>query len=215
MNSLPKSTLNLLRYFQDNRLHPILYGSQGVSLYLGAFKEFGDVDFLVTENLVGAEWGRLVKLMNDAGFSLKDEREHEFQDGSGLSVAFASETILLRDGVVDGLEELVVRMVDGVAIKTLSPTAFKKAYEFSAKDGYRKDERGKDDRRIILLLEDYLSTCSGDYPVVGRSDEIDLDNYLIEVRGRQVIDYEALKQREPNLYQRIIEHEKEIDRMSE
>ena len=47
-----------------------------------------------------------------------------------------------------------------------------------------------------------------DYPVVGRNNEIDLDEYLVEVHGRKVVDYEKLQREKPELYKRILEDEK-------
>lgn len=54
-----------------------------------------------------------------------------------------------------------------------------------------------------------MSDTPKDYFVVGRHSEINLDKYSVEVLGRQIIDYEKLKQREPQLYQRIVEEEKQ------
>ena len=49
------------------------------------------------------------------------------------------------------------------------------------------------------------------YPVVGRSSEIDLVAYTTQVNGRMIVDYEKLRREEPELYERILLQEREID----
>lgn len=46
--------------------------------------------------------------------------------------------------------------VGEVIVRTLKEEDFIKAYRFSAKDGYRRDQRGKKDSEIILMLENHL-----------------------------------------------------------
>ena len=92
--------------------------------------------------------------MEERGFKLVNLREHEFKDSENYSVAFASEDILIRDGIVDDLSQLEVINVAGISIRTLRKEDFIKAYEFSRKDGYRKDVRGKNDDKILAMLKD-------------------------------------------------------------
>lgn len=47
------------------------------------------------------------------------------------------------------------------------------------------------------------------YPVVGRKPGINFDKYLVRVHGRDIIDYDRLKQDDPALYQQILEEEEE------
>ncbi len=135
-----------------------MYGSQGASLYLGAFKEFGDIDLLVPDEWVSQDWSKLVTIMQGLGFALVDEREHEFTHSSGTRAAFAGRNILIRDGILESLDDCMREFeINGVSVQSLKPEIFKKAYEFSVKDGYRKDIRGKKDRQIIELFEKYLA----------------------------------------------------------
>lgn len=156
LNTLPENTMQIIQYLKTNGIDPVLYGSQGVSLYLGNFKSFSDVDLLINGEYLGGQWHTLQSIMNLAGYSLVDEHEYEFKNGNNQLVAFASEQVLLRDGVLNSLDEIVEASVGGVIIKTLSPQDFIKAYEFSKKDGYRKTNRGKNDEDIISLLNSYI-----------------------------------------------------------
>ena len=61
---------------------------------------------------------------------------------------------------------------------------------------------------ILLCYTKGMNKTSSDYPVVGRNSEINLDKYLVSVHGREIIDYEKLKQEEPDLYSRILEEER-------
>lgn len=153
---LPRSTLSFIRYLNDNKIKPILYGSQGVSLYLGNFKKFSDVDFLVSPHLLEEDWEILQTIMNKSDYSLVDLHEHEFSNEHGESVAFANENILISDGIISSLSDIQTVKVNGTDVRTLSAADFKKAYEYSIEDGYRKDVRGKNDEYIITLLERYL-----------------------------------------------------------
>ncbi|MBP9667803.1 hypothetical protein KBD87_03275 [Candidatus Saccharibacteria bacterium] len=144
MNTLPQETIRIIDSLQKNAIRPILYGSQGVSLYLGAFKEFGDIDLLVRKEWLQERWEELVATMSDLGFVLHDEHEHEFIASNGLLVAFAGSDILTRDRISRSVEAALATIdVEHVAITTLKPESFLNAYEFSAKDGYRKNFRHK------------------------------------------------------------------------
>lgn len=151
------STLSVVKYLQINNIDPILYGSRGVSLYLDNFKAFNDTDLLVQPVWLRDKWDELRALMKADGYVLIDEHEHEFRNSDGDIVAFAEETVLIRDKVLGTLDEIVDIRVGGLTIRTLSPSSFIQAYLFSEKDGYRKDSRGKKDRAIIELLKAYLS----------------------------------------------------------
>jgi len=45
------------------------------------------------------------------------------------------------------------------------------------------------------------------YLVVGRDSGIDLEKYLVTIRGRKILDYEKLRREEPELYWQIIRNE--------
>jgi len=117
MPNLPPATTRLIAALQKVGIDPILYGSQGVSVYLGAFKQFGDIDLLIESRWLGADWQHTASLE-------------------------------------DALE---IFTVNDTTIRTLKPQLFKKAYEFSVRDGYRTAVRGKKDTDVIARLNDYLT----------------------------------------------------------
>ncbi|MEO6761166.1 MAG: hypothetical protein ABI220_02180 [Candidatus Saccharimonadales bacterium] len=157
MTTLPASTKRIITDLQSHGIEPILYGSQGVSLYIGAFKQFGDIDLLIDDSWLSQDWDELLRIMQTFGFLLHDIHEHKFVSTEDIHVGFASNNILVRDGITDRLEDVITILgVDDIAVRTLKPEAFKKAYEFSQKDGYRQAARGKKDGEVLILIIDYL-----------------------------------------------------------
>lgn len=76
----------------------------------------------------------------------------------------------------------------------------------------QKQQRLKPWILVMIILAPLLKRLSRRYPVVGRSTEINLDKYTTKVLGRTIIDYEKVKREEPDLYRKIIDHEREVDR---
>lgn len=145
--------INLIEDLKKAGIQTILYGSLGVSIYLGNFKKFGDVDLLVEDHWLGKRWEDLLTILSNLGFKLIDTQEHEFSDVNGLVVAFAKKSILARDGIVISSKDIAIKDVKGSIINVLSPEAFKRAYEFSKKDGYRRNVRQKNDEEVIRLID--------------------------------------------------------------
>ena len=140
-------------FLSNNGIFPILYGSLGVSVYLGNFKKFGDIDLLIEDSFLNEKWNDLIIIMNNNGFKLIDEDEHEFVNNQNINVAFAKQSILQRDNICDLQKDIQTLCIDGVTVRTLSKEAFIRAYTVSAKDGYRKNVRGKKDLDIINRLK--------------------------------------------------------------
>jgi hypothetical protein len=141
---------------RSHDIEPVVYGSTGASLYLGPFKTLNDVDLLLDDPWLGERWAELQEFLREAGFRLIDEREHEFEDSHGRSPSFARKSILLRDKILHTFDDLVTVQTHSGRLTTLSPLGFLRAYEFSARDGYRKDMRGKKDEDVIVLLKSYI-----------------------------------------------------------
>lgn len=137
-----------------------LYGSLGVSVYVGDFKEFGDADLAVAPEWTGERWGELQEIMGSLGYQLVDAKEHEFHSTYGESVAFAPLSIFERDGIEFDEHDIVTVPTAVGEIRTFTPELFKRAYEFSVKDGYRTEERGKKDQLVLDLLAKH-STSNG------------------------------------------------------
>ncbi|CAN5162782.1 hypothetical protein BH09PAT1_BH09PAT1_0630 [soil metagenome] len=154
--SIYKEYQKIGTFLKPLEINPILYGSAGVGVYLGNFKKFEDLDLLIEDKWITDKWGITVKRMADNGFKLINQREHEFESSDGLKVALAPQSILERDGIGDLETDVTELTYQGIPIRTLFPQTFLKAYEFSAKDGYRRDTRGKKDSEIITKLQNYI-----------------------------------------------------------
>lgn len=143
----------IIETLKELNIKPVVYGSFGVSNYLGHFKIFEDIDLLVENEFINQRWEEFKKFLKSKGFNLIDEREHEFELG-GKKVGFASKEILIRDKIIDDYLELI--QYKNLDVLTLAPESFLKAYRFSEKDGYRINTRNKKDKDIIEKLETYI-----------------------------------------------------------
>lgn len=141
---------------RERGVEAVLFGSLGVSVYLGAFKEFEDIDLIVPPEWTSEKWAELKEIMRQLTYRLVNEREHEFS-GPGSNVAFAPMSIFEHDEIKfhEG-QDIVEIELEGNTIKTFTPELFMRTYEFSAKDGYRIRERGKKDRLVIDMLTRYI-----------------------------------------------------------
>ncbi|MFA6076467.1 MAG: hypothetical protein WC735_00095 [Candidatus Paceibacterota bacterium] len=143
----------ILETLGELNVKPVIYGSFGVAVYLGNFKNFEDIDVLIEDEFVSNRWKEFRKLLESKGFNLINEKEHEFEF-NGKKVGFASKNILIRDKIINDYSELV--QYKNTNALTLMPEGFLKAYKFSVKDGYRINTRGKKDQDIIEKLEIYI-----------------------------------------------------------
>ena len=139
-----------------NGINSILYGSLGVSVYLGNFRDFDDIDLLIDKKYLDSKWEFLRSLMIKNGFNLIDANEHEFINHEGVKVAFAEIDVLIRDKICDPVSDVVEILVGEVEVKTLNIKGFINAYTFSSTDGYRIDKRGDSDLNIVRKLKSLI-----------------------------------------------------------
>ena len=71
------------------RITPLLFGSLGLERRLGKALNPDDIDVLIPERYLKADWQRLIDLMRESGYALIDEEEHEFARGD-TRIAYAS-----------------------------------------------------------------------------------------------------------------------------
>ncbi len=140
-------------HLQKNNIDSILYGSLGVSVYLGNFRDFDDIDLLVDETYIRGEWSKLINIMSQIGFQLADEHEHQFANNEGTKVAFASKNVLVEDNICNPTKDGITIQKDNITINTITPESFIKAYTFSSTDGYRLEKRGDSDLQIVHKLK--------------------------------------------------------------
>ena len=133
---------------------PLLFGSLGLEQRLHTDLNADDIDVLIPEVFLNEEWDRLVSVMNEQGYVLYDLHEHAFEK-AGLSVAFASiESLAPFAGVDVGKIPMVEET--GVRYYLLDLQDYLKVYTESAKDGYRKDKKHKEDGEKVELIKQAL-----------------------------------------------------------
>lgn len=134
--------------------YPLLYGSLGLEKRLAVDLNADDVDVLIPEKYIKAEWNRLVSIMSAEGYRLVDEHEHEFSNGS-VTVAFASLESLTPFAGID-VSSIPVMMDEGKSFLLLELPDYLKVYEASSKDGYRKNVKTQQDSFKISLIRKAL-----------------------------------------------------------
>ena len=145
--------LKIIKILKKLDIKPVIYGSFGVSYYLGNFKQFGDLDLLVEDKFIDNNWKELNTFLSSHNFVLINEREHEFLFDN-FKVGFAKKSILIKDGIIEDYTDLV--KYEKVGAYTLRPEHFLAAYRFSLKDGYRLANRLKKDQEIIDKIIEYI-----------------------------------------------------------
>jgi len=144
--------LKIIKILRKLSIKPVVYGSFGVSYYLGNFKQFSDLDLLIEDELIN-KWDEFKIFLSSYGFVLINEKEHEFIFDN-TKVGFAKKSILMRDKIICDYAELIKYKKTGAYI--IRPEHFLAAYRFSLKDGYRVANRAKKDQEIIDKLVEYI-----------------------------------------------------------
>ncbi len=145
--------LKIIKILKILDIKPVVYGSFGVSYYLGAFKQFGDIDLLVDDKFIDRNWKEFNTFLSSHNFVLIDEREHEFLF-ENLKIGFAKKSILIKDEIIKSYKDLV--SYGEADAYTLQPEHFLAAYRFSLRDGYRLINRLKKDQEIIDKIIEYI-----------------------------------------------------------
>ena len=108
-------------HLKKNNIDTILYGSLGVSVYLGNFRDFDDIDLLVDDKYIEGEWPKLVNIMSQIDFKLVDEHEHQFVNNQGIKVAFASKNVLVKDNICNPAKDSITIQKNNIIINTITP----------------------------------------------------------------------------------------------
>ena len=130
---------------------PLLFGSLGLEQRLNKNLNADDIDVLIPEIFLNERWDSIAALMNGAGYTLYDLHEHAFEK-SGLSVAFAAIESLAPFAGID-LKQIPVIEEEGVCYYLPDLRDYLKIYTASAKDGYRKNVKNKQDEQKIELIK--------------------------------------------------------------
>ena len=132
------------------RVSPLLFGSLGLERRLGISLNSDDIDVLLPERLLKADWQRLIAMMEDLSYTLQGEEEHEFVKGD-FRIAFASIENLEPFAGVD-LNAIPLITDQGASYCLLELPDYLRVYEASSKDGYRKNVKNKQDQQKIDLI---------------------------------------------------------------
>ena len=132
------------------QVSPLLFGSLGLERRLGISLNSDDIDVLLPERLLTADWQQLTAMMEKLSYTLQDEEEHEFVKGD-FRMAFASiENLEPFAGVA--LNAIPLITDQGTSYCLLELPDYLRVYEASSKDGYRKNVKNKQDQQKIDLI---------------------------------------------------------------
>ncbi len=137
-------------------VYPLLYGSLDLELRLSVCLNADDIDVLLPERFLKSDWDKLISLMNEDGYHLVDEHEHEFSNGE-VTIAYAALESLTSFAGTD-LSAIPVIDENGVRYLLLELADYLKVYEASSKDGYRKNIKNKQDHAKIALIKKALGS---------------------------------------------------------
>ena len=130
---------------------PLLFGSLGLSRRLEADLSPDDIDVLLPREFLADRWAELAELMHSLGYALYDLHEHAF-GREGLSAAFAELEGLADFAGVD-VGAIPILSDTGSSYRLLTLSDYRKVYAASAKDGYRRDKKLKNDRAKLDLID--------------------------------------------------------------
>lgn len=141
------------------KITPVLYGSLGLSKYIGELTKIDDVDILVPHVYINKKWNALKKFMEEIGYKLTDQKEHEFQKGQ-IKVAFATEDDL-SDIPDFNYSELIDTKEKGVKFRQLTPKLYLDLYVWLQTCDYRVDKgKTKTDKIRIKALKKYMTASN-------------------------------------------------------
>ena len=153
--------MKIQAFFENARLlsdaldiTPLLYGSLGLEYLPGRDQHADDIDILIPKVFIRDRWPEFKALLQNNGYLLIDEHEHEFEK-DGVRYAYAPiEELESFAGI--HVSEIATLDVDHVLFRLLSLPQYLQVYRASAKDGYRLHARNKKDTEKIAFIEQQL-----------------------------------------------------------
>ncbi|MBQ7434049.1 MAG: hypothetical protein IJV50_11430 [Lachnospiraceae bacterium] len=133
---------------------PLLFGSLGLERRLKRSLNADDIDVLISERFLKTDWDKLKHLMENEGYLLVDEEEHEFRKDD-ICIAFADIEGLMPFAGID-ISRIPEVADHGVRYLLLELPDYLKVYEASLKDSYRKDVKNKQDQSKIDLIKEEI-----------------------------------------------------------
>lgn len=133
---------------------PLLFGSLGLERRLGMDLASEDIDILIPENYLQDQWHRLHAMMERAGYTLVDMREHAFQKDQ-FKVAFAMIEGLKTFADVD-IRLLALEKDKGATYYLMYLDDYRKVYRASSRDDYRMGKKYGADLKKLALIDQAL-----------------------------------------------------------
>ena len=140
---------------EEMRITPLLYGSLGLEYLTKEKLDADDVDILIPGIYLSEGWEDFRELLESNGYRLIDEHEHTFEK-KGIRISYARlEELESFAGITPG--DISVAEEQGVRFLLLSLEQYLKVYTASARDGYRRDVRGKKDQEKISFIRSQMA----------------------------------------------------------
>lgn len=133
---------------------PLLYGSLGLSRAIEQDFTVNDIDVLLPQEIIEANWRQLQTDMQEMEFFLTNEAEHEFnRDGQAIAFAPLADLYIIPD---INLAALPKTFIQDVKFFELTPEYYLKVYTLMLRDNYRQEKRGNADQEKIKMINQYL-----------------------------------------------------------
>ena len=124
----------------------LLYGSLGLSTLIKQEIICDDIDILIPEEFLYNKWNSLYNLLYNNGYELIDLHEHTFVKDN-IKYSYASIENLKVFANID-LDDIKSNDV----YKILDLNQYLKVYQASLKDGYRQNNKNKNDLEKINII---------------------------------------------------------------
>lgn len=137
------------------KIVPLLYGSLGLEYLTKTKFDADDVDILIPKCFLEERWLEFKQLLEQNGYVLINEREHEFKkDNATYAYAQIEELALFAN--ID-IAQINTVFEDNAQFKLLNLQQYLNVYNASIKDGYRINVRQKRDAEKIELIKNLLT----------------------------------------------------------
>ncbi len=167
--------------FDAFHIKPLLYGFLGLEVLLQRDLQSDDIDILIPGELLHEKWESFKSYLEMKGYTLIDLHEHTFvKDGVAYSYARIEE---LKDFA--GVDSFVEK--DFWLLLTLQD--YLKVYEMSLKDGYRQNNKNKNDMEKINIIKSVMQCRSNnesiDYVEGIKQEEINFPKLFASYEERE------------------------------
>ena len=140
--------------WEEMRIVPLLYGSLGLSYLTKEDLDADDIDILIPQIHLLDGWAAFRGMLERNGYRLIDAHEHTFEK-DGIHISYARlEELESFAGILPA--EIPVTEDRGAKFLLLTLAQYLKVYTASAKDGYRRDVKEKNDLDKIRLIRRHV-----------------------------------------------------------